>query len=476
MGNIHAALIEVLIGSGNLDTTLPATGTEIVVRAGIVHHRSVDGQVVVMETGIHRTFRRTRPHTILVLAQHRTATASQSQTDNHRLGVGSHDAEAGIALAVHLRILLSGLVHHVGAEVFFDGIMVKSGVEIADDVVNLLGLILLVEGQRMVVDTQPRVAVAQIPEGDAVDDVAVLAEHAENAVVLVILQRLQIGSQRFGLTTREAQLSAHLGVGANIQFRHVDVLHQLRILRDGSVDILLRGTVDVIMSLHTDAVDGYTLLLHLLHHIIYTVALARVTLVVVVIEQQRIGVGLMGKLEGLGDELVAAELPVAALAIGITGNELAVDKAWTRIVFYRLVDDIPAVDDVLIAVHHRMDMLAQPLVEHLLLDGASLLVGEHPVAELRVPTQAVASQLDAVLAAIVSYTVGSTPVPHTLCRMHRYGLHIVLSRHTVEFTLDKRHLTVCRDVTLVYGYSDAEVVLVGIFQSLRPCAATDDEQ
>ena len=142
-------------------------------------------------------------------------------------------------------------------------------------------------------------------------------EHAEEAAVLVFLQGSQIGCQGLVLATREAQLSAHLLVGTYVEFGEVDVLNQFGILRDGSIDILFRRSVDVVMALHTDAVDRHSLLLHLLYHIINTVALAGVGGIVVVVEQQGIGISFVSKLESLGDELVTAELPMAALTVGI---------------------------------------------------------------------------------------------------------------------------------------------------------------
>ncbi len=267
-----------------------------------------------------------------------------------------------------------------------------------------------------------------------------LAEDAEDAVVLVVLQGLQIGCQRLGLATRELQLATHLGVGADIKFGDVDVLHQLRILGDGSINVLFRRSVDVVVALHTDAMDGYASLLHLLHHIVDAVALAGVALVIVVVEQQRIGVGLVGILESLGNELIAAELPVLALAVGIARLPLAVAKLPTGIVADGLVHHVPAVDHILVAVDHGVDVLTQTLVEHFLLNRTSFLVLEHPVGELRVPAEAVSAQLDATLAGKVGNRVCPTPVPDTFGRMDGDGLHVVLGCQAVELLSDERHL------------------------------------
>ena len=165
----------------------------------------------------------------------------------------------------------------------------------------------------------------------------------------------------------------------------MDVLHQFLIFRDGSVDVLLRGTIDIVMTLHTDTVDGYTSILHLLHHIIYTVALARVALVVVVVEQQGVGSGLTGKLESLGNKLVTTELVVTAVTIrtgSLTTASEAAKATKTTTIGDGFVHDIPAINDVLVTIDNGVDVIAQTLIEYLLLDGLTFLVGKHPVGKL----------------------------------------------------------------------------------------------
>ena len=291
-----------------------------------------------------------------------------------------------------------------------------------------------------------------------------LAEHLEQAGILVGLQRPHIGGHGLGLAAREHQLAAALVVHAQVELGDVDVLHQLLEADDGLLQLLLVGEVDVVVALHADAVDGHAGVLHLLHHIIYTLTLAVVHAAVVVVEQQGVGVGLTGKLESLGNELIAAELEVAALAVGARLLTATTAPAGTTIVGHGLVDHVPGIDHVLVAVHHGVDMVAQTLVEHLLLDGLALLVGEHPVGKLRVPAQAVAAHLDAVLAAEVGYLVGLLEVPHALLRVDLSRLPVVFSCDAVEILLDECNLSLIADIALVDCYADGEVVLVGILQ------------
>ena len=145
MRNVFAISIEILVGGRNLDTTLPTAAAKVVMCAGVVEYAAIDGQVIVVETRIHRTFCGSYPYTVLVLAQYRTATAAQTETDNDRLGIGSLYTEAGIALTVDHRILLSRLVHRIGNKVLLGLHIIKGSVEVLDGIVSLLGLVVLIE-------------------------------------------------------------------------------------------------------------------------------------------------------------------------------------------------------------------------------------------------------------------------------------------------------------------------------------------
>ena len=227
MRNVLAISIEVLIGSRNFDTALPTARTEIIMCARIVEYATVNSQVIIVEAWIHRTFSSTYPHTIFILAQYRTSTTTQTEADDNRLGIRSYHAETGIALAVNLRIFLSRLIHRIGNKVLLGFSIIKSSIEVLDSIIGLLGLIVLVERQRMVIHTQPRVAVTKVPESHTVDDILVLAENLEDTVVLIGQQGVHIASHGLCLTTREAQLSTHLRVHTNIELCNMDVLHEL---------------------------------------------------------------------------------------------------------------------------------------------------------------------------------------------------------------------------------------------------------
>ena len=110
-----------------------------------------------------------------------------------------------------------------------------------------------------------------------------LAEHAEATGILigqVLLHRVSYGST----FAAELQATTHLFVNTDIELGDMDMFHDGLEQRDSRVKASLRRIIDIVVSLHTDTIDGHALILHLLYHIIYTVALVRINSAVVVIE------------------------------------------------------------------------------------------------------------------------------------------------------------------------------------------------
>ena len=94
------------------------------------------------------------------------------------------------------------------------------------DAVSPLRLVLGIEEERIVVDSEPRVLVAEVPEGNVVDDVGVLAEYLGNRILLVFLQHcLEVCHLRCTLV--ETQSAAHILVDAYVKLGHVDVINNL---------------------------------------------------------------------------------------------------------------------------------------------------------------------------------------------------------------------------------------------------------
>ena len=146
---------EILVGTWYLNAALPTDGAVVVLCSWVVHHTTVDGQMIVVEAWIHRTFSGACPYSVLTLVQHGAACSAQSEAHYHRLGIGSHHTEAGITLRVHHRVLLSWLVEWRRTEVFLHHGIVDGRIEVLDSIINLLVFKVCVERQRIVVHANP---------------------------------------------------------------------------------------------------------------------------------------------------------------------------------------------------------------------------------------------------------------------------------------------------------------------------------
>ena len=134
-----------------------------------------------------------------------------------------------------------------------------------------------------------------------------LAEELEKSGILVFLQNLQVVRESPLLATTELQLAALLVIGANVKFGKMDVVDDSGILLNGSLNLLHARAIDIVVPLHTDSVNWHAGILHLLHHVVNAVALSRMRCAIVIIEKQRVRVGLASELEGLSNELIAAK-------------------------------------------------------------------------------------------------------------------------------------------------------------------------
>ena len=209
-------------------------------------------------------------------------------------------------------------------------------------------------------------------------------QDTEDVLILSLMQGLDIFGHIIRLAKAKLQLASHLLVGAKVKLGDVYLAYYLRILLYGCLEVFHRRTIDVVVALHANTVDRRSHLLHLLHHIIYTVALSRLCSVVIIVEELDIGVGLAGKLEHLDDELLAAEVEHLRLAVR-TRCFLHPWRATSVSVGNGLVEHVPCINNILITIDYSMDMVAQTLIENVLADWLSLLVGEHPVGKLAMP-------------------------------------------------------------------------------------------
>ena len=187
------------------------------------------------------------------------------------------------------------------------------------------------------------------------------------------------------------------------------------------------------MGLHSDSVDGYARILHPFEEVVDPLALCGLRVIVVVVEKEGVRVGLVGVFECLVDELLSGYL----VHRGVTKFR---PSGPYRAVGHRFVHHVPAVDDILVAVHYRLDVVLHVGVELFLGKEVAILVLVHPGTDLAVPHEGVTPHLDPVLAAEVRDLVGVIPVELTFAGFGRLGLHRVFGGDAVEFPQDEGHL------------------------------------
>ena len=84
--------------------------------------------MVIVEALVHRAGGRAGPETVSVLLKDGATLAAETEADDHGSGLGGLDAEAGIALRIDHRVLLTVLVQLGRLEVLDDGGVVTSGI------------------------------------------------------------------------------------------------------------------------------------------------------------------------------------------------------------------------------------------------------------------------------------------------------------------------------------------------------------
>ena len=97
---------------------------------------------------------------------------------------------------------------------------------------------------------------------------------------------------------------------------------------------------------------------------------------------------------------------------------------------------------------------------------ASILVNIYPVSDLVVPDEAVATELNTIGATEIGNAVGIFPAELVLAILCPGGLHVVLGRDAVEFTLYEGHLFRNLHIALVHGYAHHKILLQCVLQSL----------
>ena len=244
------------------------------------------------------------------------------------------------------------------------------------------------------------------------------------------------------------------------------MIYQCSILGDSSIYIFDTWTVNIIMSLHTDTVDRYTGILHLLHHIEDAVALSWIGGIIVIIEQKCFRVCFTGKFKSLGYEFITTQLKVS----GLTVRARFFFHPWhttTITIRHRFVYYIPCIYNVLITVYNCMDMSTQTFIEHFFAYFFSFFIYKHPIGELAMPAQAMSTKRDVVFTTEIGNLIRIFPIELTFFGLQRYGFHIVFSRNTIKVLLDKCNLFWIGHITHIHCYTYRKVVFISILISCR---------
>ena len=202
--------------------------------------------------------------------------------------------------------------------------------------------------------------------------------------------------------------------------------------------------------------DGSALLTQFPEHVHDTVTLSRVHGTVIIIEEQGLGVCLMGIFKGTYYKLITAQTVMRGDAIR-TGDGVGS-------IGYGLVHHIPGIYHILVPVDHGMNMCTQPFIEDLLGDRVPHTVHKHPVGKLVVPAQAMSTHLQPIATAEIGYAVCCLPGEDTLSRLHRCGLHGILCRGGTEVGNNQVTLTFHSHIAEVESHPHIETVPISMLE------------
>ncbi len=256
------------------------------------------------------------------------------------------------------------------------------------------------------------------PEGDAVDLVVVLVEEGEKSGVLLGLALQEFGRQ--AIRIKVLAFLADVGGGAALPAgHHIEVKfgdHDLQAFGveddEGLFDFVEGNVVELPVALDADAVYGRAAPPQIADEPQRLFALLRQLDVVVVVEQFRRGVGLVGGVEGLGEVVLAQR--------GEPGGGTQVFLSIRE----GLVDDVPGLHLACVALHHGPDVRAQALA-HAFGRGGLAILHEKPVGTLLVPDEGVAVYLKSMVQGQGHQPVGGLEGEVSLGGLQGPGLHAV---------------------------------------------------
>lgn len=241
---------------------------------------------------------------------------------------------------------------------------------------------------------EPALAVVEVPEGDAFDDVGMPSEESEQPGILLGLaiekiwrEPLAVGVQARQFLAVAAAVCPPAGAGDHIDVEFGEDGFEAEGAEgvEGAFELFEGDLVDFVMALEADGVDGDVLFAETPEEAKAFFALGRQFVVVVVVDEEGLGIGLVGPTEAPSDEFVVAEAgppggsePVVAVVEG-------------------LVDHIPLGDAAAVTSDDGVDVVAQALKEELPIGrGVPGRVEPGRGAIVLGPDEAVADDLESV--------------------------------------------------------------------------------
>ena len=215
-----------------------------------------------------------------------------------------------------------------------------------------------------------------------------LAKHFKQASILIFLKRFDYLTDVAAITA-EVELSSHFLIGTNIQLGNMDMSHYRRVFCQGSIYIFHARTVDIVMSLHADTINGHTFFLHGFHHIIDAVALSGIGSIIVIVEKQHVRVGLTGIDKGFLNKLVTGYLIKGGIAIRAWLLSHASPATLPSTIGDSFVHHIPRIYHIFITLHDGCDVMLHILEQFLFRHKIAFFILIHPFSYLGMPHQAV---------------------------------------------------------------------------------------
>ena len=182
------------------------------------------------------------------------------------------------------------------------------------------------------------------------------AKYFKQASILIFLKRFYYLTDVAAVTT-EIELSSHLLIGTNIQLSNMDMFHYRRIFRQGSIYIFHARTIDIVMSLHANAINGHTFFLHGFHHIIDAIAFFRISSIIVIVEKEYIRVGLTGINKGFLNKLVTGNLIKRGIAIRTWVFSHASSATLPATIGDCFIHNVPRIYHVFVAFHDSCNVM-----------------------------------------------------------------------------------------------------------------------